>query len=406
MAAKIAPWTGAESGPTDKILKAVDKFVQFFSQLPLFKDEPEWRLRASLIEGYLFLPEIKAAVANIFSRKEGVEDKYLEYIPFTWTTVNNMQSSPLEGGFLRDMMMVSMLIYQSDEYMEGVIGKCFKHNLTPIKRIIRRLCRPPLDLSEAPQEVLAIHNQEAFTPEASSPIEPDLKEADVALAEVEQTLSRFVSYFLDHPKVKQASVHDQALAYCKLRDFLLAHCTQIEDNTRLSQQQQPWNKATATALAGTGGRTYHEWVNTTSAEHTSCPFSFYLVACHAHPRDGSDFFAGAQQKYVAESLCRHLATMCRQYNDFGSVARDRSEGNLNSVNFPEFYEASTTSEDAKLKADLFEIAEFERECLETSVRKLETKVSKRVMDVVKVFVYVTDLYGQIYVVRDLSNWMD
>ena len=28
--------------------------------------------------------------------------------------------------------------------------------------------------------------------------------------------------------------------------------------------------------------------------------------------------------------------MCRMYNDYGSVARNRAEGNLNSVDFPEF----------------------------------------------------------------------
>lgn len=33
-----------------------------------------------------------------------------------------------------------------------------------------------------------------------------------------------------------------------------------------------------------------------------------------------------------------LATMCRQYNDYGSIVQDRAEKNLNSVNFPDFCE--------------------------------------------------------------------
>lgn len=32
----------------------------------------------------------------------------------------------------------------------------------------------------------------------------------------------------------------------------------------------------------------------------------------------------------------HLGRMCRQYNDYGSLARDQEERNLNSLNFPEF----------------------------------------------------------------------
>jgi hypothetical protein len=35
-------------------------------------------------------------------------------------------------------------------------------------------------------------------------------------------------------------------------------------------------------------------------------------------------------------MTRHLAVMCRQYNDYGSLVRDAEEGNLNSIDFAEF----------------------------------------------------------------------
>jgi hypothetical protein len=40
--------------------------------------------------------------------------------------------------------------------------------------------------------------------------------------------------------------------------------------------------------------------------------------------------------FQAPSFGVQHGCMCRMYNDYGSVARDKAERNLNSVNFPEF----------------------------------------------------------------------
>ena len=127
--------------------------------------------------------------------------------------------------------------------------------------------------------------------------------------------------------------------------------------------------------------------------------------------------------------------MCRQYNDFGSMARDHAEGNLNSVDFAEFSSereldrelrntpyldikgrindvgvtgeegrglAADTQESRK-KEDLFWLAEYERQCLDLAMQKLEAEVGAEAMNAVRLFVNVTDLYGQIYVLRDVTN---
>lgn len=130
--------------------------------------------------------------------------------------------------------------------------------------------------------------------------------------------------------------------------------------------------------------------------------------------------------YLAQDLSRHLATMCRQYNDYGSVARDRTEGNLNSIDFEEFQTdcvpkgsprasedadvqkneddgPSTGAEETTRKKDrLLWIAEYERQCLELSLERLANECSKETMDAIQFFVRVTDLYGQIYVARDIG----
>ena len=124
-------------------------------------------------------------------------------------------------------------------------------------------------------------------------------------------------------------------------------------------------------------------------------------------RGKGDCFKTVTQKYFANDLCRHLATMCRMYNDYGSVRRDRVEDNLNSVDFAEF-QAEGSADEAK-KA-LFSLAEYERECLAIALVRLQQAGGQadnwqRKMAVIRLFCDVTDLYGQLYVVRDMGTRM-
>jgi hypothetical protein len=131
------------------------------------------------------------------------------------------------------------------------------------------------------------------------------------------------------------------------------------------------------------------------------------------------------------------------FNDLGSIARDAAEGNLNSVNFPEFgcvgpitnaasangFEDSHKNDakaptacllahDAAMeglprkKYELFRLAEYERACLDEAQRRLEGemlqtgpmhKATKAKLAVWRLFCDVTDLHGQIYVVRDIAS---
>lgn len=96
--------------------------------------------------------------------------------------------------------------------------------------------------------------------------------------------------------------------------------------------------------------------------------------------------------------------MCRQYNDYGSLQRDRDDKNLNSVNFPEFVGEG----DRVLKDELFAIAEYERKGLGMAMERLreltlKSREGTRLMDAIGLFVDVTDVYGQIYVLRDIDG---
>ncbi|KAI3326770.1 hypothetical protein HD806DRAFT_417550 [Xylariaceae sp. AK1471] len=131
------------------------------------------------------------------------------------------------------------------------------------------------------------------------------------------------------------------------------------------------------------------------------------------------------QKYLAKAMYWRLATMCRLNNDYGSVERDKLEGNLNSVNFLEFQAnpnttrtttSSTVAGDSR-KDTLLALARYERKDLDEIVARLDseiesaetspefTKREKRKMAILRMFVDVTDLYGQIYVIRDIASRM-
>jgi hypothetical protein len=129
------------------------------------------------------------------------------------------------------------------------------------------------------------------------------------------------------------------------------------------------------------------------------------------------------------------------YNDAGSAARDADERALNSLNFPEFASSSSSSSSSAAapkkrthsghiketatndetkngtdktkkdegvrdpKEELLWLAGYERRGLEMAVGMLEEELKgdERLVGALRLFVRVTDLYGQIYVLRDVGT---
>ena len=88
--------------PLAKILK----FKKFYLKLPIFASAPEWLVEASLIsliEGYLFLPQLMEIRLGIFLQRMMEEDKYLEYIPFPWVAGNILDKARYRANFVREM---------------------------------------------------------------------------------------------------------------------------------------------------------------------------------------------------------------------------------------------------------------------------------------------------------------
>ena len=63
-----------------------------------------------------------------------------------------------------------------------------------------------------------------------------------------------------------------------------------------------------------------------------------------------------------------------------------------------------TKTDTKAKAVLMDLAQYERDCMELTLARLKkTGLEGGMLEAVLLFIDVTDLFGQIYVVRDIGT---
>lgn len=407
--------------PTTKL----DGLSEFFARLPLFTAEPGWRIHASMLEGSLLAPRLRAPQPWLEIFPEQKRGKYLEYIPFTWTLCNNATGFGISTRTMCDMMVISVLNFQVDKFLEEAteaesLGGDFEALRATIRRVLEHhdpdqqngggtssplngARKRTINGDHKPPPTSAVPNGGKRENGISDPEQGGGSKSKL-LHDVEEALGGFVSHVLEHPRAATAAPRCRLRLRRELSNFLQAHVTQGEDNASMRA-----------AGGGPGGASYYDWVRTTSADHTSCPYSFCFFFSCLVAAPGADCFAGARASYLSQDVCRHLATLCRQYNDYGSVARDREEGNLNSVDFAEFSAPTTsttssTSREAVTvqesddgpRTKLLEIATYERECLELAMDRLRPDVDPRTWAALQVFVNVTDLYGQIYVARDIN----
>lgn len=386
--------------------KRVREFARFLSSLPMFCEDQLWALEGDVTLGYLYQPQLLRISSTVFPPQSKAENKYLEYIPLTWIVTNRRNHYTLPNSALWEMMVISVLIYQLDEFMEAV---CSKHagaelDTEQLRQIILELCEFDAERSAGPNGPLS-------NGAAMDVTNGNIKGNGVsncgqdALSQARSTLHRFTSHILHHSAVVQSPANVRKQLHDQLAACLLTHIDHEEDSARFAAQQQQEKAENGrpqgiTPFAPPPG-TYYSWMRTTAADNTQSPAIFQFFCCLAAAPGDEPFFRGARQHYLASALSSHLAKLCRQYNDYGSASRDSADGNLNSLNFPEFHELPGSVDD--MKADLFFIAEYERECLNHAVARLAAEVGEKKMAALQVFIDTVDLYGQIYVARDISN---
>ncbi|PLB51302.1 Ent-kaurene synthase [Aspergillus steynii IBT 23096] len=381
------PWTpevAAIFSAEDKKLKMM---ATFFGRLPLFQKTGTKTMLLAVMEAKLYSRLLKTVRLDIFPRDEMrmTEDKYIEYIPAAWCCVNAATEFPLAGTIMWDMMVISMLNYQADEYMETAVAQLSDRQVSQLKSTLRSECfdQPICLESESPNEEPAL--QPTPVPSDSGNESPVSSPKDAAAV-----IRKYIHHVRRHPCVTATPELAQHQVADELYKYLLAQIAHNADN----QQLRDGNVSRVP---------YFDWVRTTGANDTSCPYSFAFFCCLVS-QNKSYCLVSAKARYFARAMVVHLATLCRQYNDYGSSRRDAEEGNLKSLDFEEFKNGKAVEGDRdSRKHALLDIATCEKECMELYLGRLSTEVDKSTGRRIKAFVDVTDLFGQIYVARDIAS---
>lgn len=413
---------------SDKVEKTVTatttdvlSMSQFFQRIPDYSDIPRWKVLASIIEGSLYLQKLKVSRYEIFPRQQSSEDKYLNYIPCSWTIVNNCTGLLFDSILLWDMMVISMLHFLVDEFVESVVVQLQESDIMSLQQTIKALCRKP-DIDSCGESALPHQDGHLTlfskgTENKMSPGQPGNGYPE-PLAAVSEVISAYVRAMARHPRIQNASLADQCWLLAELETFLLSHVDQIQDSHRFRRQGSC--SIDAVKRFQTRRTNHYVWSHTTAANHTSCAVSFAFYACRlgSDSNTGVDVFYTSYLKYMAGNLCSHLAVMSRLYNDYSSIARDHAESNLNSVNFPEFHSeqegdatqaGSPVIREIKAKNSLLSLARYERSCVKTSFQTLVEALGEvtasgvRLQDALALFMGVTNLYADMYVAKDLTN---
>ncbi|KAL8923015.1 MAG: hypothetical protein Q9208_004827 [Pyrenodesmia sp. 3 TL-2023] len=390
-------------------------FVEYFSNLDHIKSLPRVRIKACILEASLYRPFLKSARGGIFpSTASKEQDKYLDYIPIMWLLASASYRVSVPPEYLLDMMILSMWIFLTDEYMESKIIK-----LSPAE--FRKFRKHVEDLYNEQQPEMSHDSGSSESGESSS-----------LLLEAKSVFTAFAKHVHTYPRIISASPTDLLDLRSETRNYLLHHLQQLEDNLRLTHQPQPPPPAAPNQGPTASKRrvkfltprtSFQTWVHTSGAGHISGPFAWAFFACcmSGSPdlRDGQgDCFRTPRQKLMAHGMNAHYGAFCRLYNDYGSVARDAAEGNLNSVNFPEFFAEGDSGDEEgeegrhaeRAKGLLLGAARYERDCAlgtaELLCRELEEgegKVGRKLADRIRVYIGAGEQFSDMYLTRDVTN---
>ncbi|KAK7221955.1 hypothetical protein V2G26_009958 [Clonostachys chloroleuca] len=431
------------TGIPGRIIIGMRKAGALIQQTPLFLGIESHIMRAAELQACYALLIQKRKPNTIFPATVKGGEKSFFIIPLAFTACTALPRSSISISALLDMIHLSSLNFLIDEYMESVIAQDFRTQLKSVKDVIRQVCVSMLPSvtvdglkslggAESSSQSFGGLEQAKPNPENMLPRSPENRvqtdgQSDLEpLGNVRSVLCRFVHGIMYNPAVLSSPASVRNRLCLEVEKFLLAHVTHAEDSHKFACRNrhdckkngfQPSTEGLKTPLRYTEpAQTFYSWVRSTSADHTSCPFSFVFYNCliRKYSKPGTlDVFGSARTAYLAEDLCRHLASICRIYNDYGSVKRDAKEDNLNSINFPEFQSVSKAKRKAHFMADeevakseLLWIADYERRGLEASLAALEEEVGSQDLDIIdsiKLFINVTNLYGQIYVLKDIGT---
>ncbi|RHZ53907.1 uncharacterized protein CDV56_101521 [Aspergillus thermomutatus] len=369
-----------QNGEIPHVAKADDSasaMGNFYTNLPVLKQTPQWLIDASLCEGSLLRPRLQRKCQEIFPDGTG-NGEHLNFIPFTWTMPTRLVKADLGADAQLDIMALSAFLYTLDHHMEGVIGVRGENERRDVRCAVNRDFNYIQRYGHLP-----------------SPLSLD------------ETLQRFITYIWEHPKVQSASEIDRNALLVNLRRYLLAHLDQVDDNHHLHNRRTSGRES----ITEPRHTSLFQWIQTTSGHSTGGQVAFSFFLCLT--ASGTDSLPSPRAKYIGEELSQCLAALSRLENDYGSLERDRLEGNLNSIDFlipagqidnghlDRVNGQPSSAALATAKKELLALAEHERKTINRLLHtNLPDLITPAVFKALTVFTAAVDIYGQMYVLKD------
>ena len=276
-----------KSGPTieshfEISLAKIAIQTKYYSRQAWFANTPEWLIQASLIEGHLFLPQLRDVRYTVFPTDSLTEDQHFDYIPFIWISANRIKRRLIGAEYLYQMMIVSMLNRQFEEYMVNVVAEEFAGCMFEIEDIIQSIF----------QELEMYSKDRCFCGNQSS--DASRTSTGTTISDVRSVLHRFISHILNHPYVLMAGTNDLVHLACELQSFLLSRVGHLSNRGRVEDGQS--DKAPT-------DQTAHPYTST------------FLMCMIGNQGSGSgvglrkDFLETPEQQYLAADLIRHLSIL-------------------------------------------------------------------------------------------------
>ena len=396
--------------------KAIEALLPFFSRIPSFQALSSTALKLSLLEGLLYEPFLLREKLKIFPQTTA-KDKYLHFILATFALVDHRYVVNSSPQFLCEMMMVLMFDFQVDEYIKATGVELETHEIQWLISYVSTIC-----VGEKKVEVFANGSPQGASDTSSTspaPLHAAENHPSQRLTRVCEVLHRCVSKLLQNPLCKTASPEDRSQLRNELCFLIKSHLQQLLDNKRLPRGCSNPNEAVGffpqppCPLA--------DWVHSTAKGHSAAPFSFAYFRCvvSATMHGGRESLPGVRQKHITYELVTRLSLLTRMYNDLSSFERDFEEGNLNSINFPEFRagggaDAREGSDGrmplAEAKEHPLHLAKYERKYAEMAMADLLEEISfSRTAEAattaaaLRLFVQTTFAFADVYMIRDLTN---
>ena len=251
--------------------------TKYYAKQAWFANVPEWLIQACLVESRLFLPQIRTVRYAVFPSDNLGEDSHFESIPFSSIVASNIDNRAIGAEFLYQMMILSVLARQLDEYVDGTIRESFSGCLFEVEDIIYSIFQE-LELYNKDQCFCGDHDRESTA---------------TSISDVRSVLYRFISHILNHPYVLMASGRDQAQLRSELLAFLLGRISQ------LATQHSP-----------------------NATDQTPHAYTFAFLSCLVGNQGSDcgvglrrDFLDTPEQQYLAADICRHLSIISFMSNN-------------------------------------------------------------------------------------------